>query len=132
MYAQVKQAEYVNAAMLQGMELQKLENLIETDPAGKQNLKACIRQSHADLPEMKPSVVLEGSAKDACNVPPVGVVGIGVSEDAYLFQVAVLGLCNDQNEVSNLHQKIKAQQLCQPGPFTISFTLLGPVDPPPD
>ncbi|KAH7549992.1 hypothetical protein JRO89_XS13G0116600 [Xanthoceras sorbifolium] len=107
----------------------------------------------ADLPEMKPSVFVVGSAKEACNVPSIGVVDIGVSEDAYLFRVALPGIRNDQSTFkcdiefdgkvcihgvvtkSAMQQyfpaghQMKIQQLCQPGPFSISFTLPGPVNP---
>ncbi|KAH7549995.1 hypothetical protein JRO89_XS13G0117200 [Xanthoceras sorbifolium] len=103
---------------------------------------------------MTPSVVPEGSAKEGCTGPPVGLIDVGISEDAYLLQLAIPGLQKyDGNfkldmEVDGkicvegivseavmvqyfplVHQNIKAQQLCLPGPFTISFTLPGPVDP---
>ncbi|KAK6939120.1 hypothetical protein RJ641_032628, partial [Dillenia turbinata] len=80
--------------------------------------------------------------------PPVGLVDIGVSDTAYFFRVALPsqlrceiecdgkvhiegvitksgGILRDSSKV----YEMKVQQLCPPGPFTVSFNLPGPVDP---
>ncbi|KAJ0024943.1 hypothetical protein Pint_09182 [Pistacia integerrima] len=110
------------------------------------------RGNNVDHQQLKPSVVLTGTAKEGSVGPPVGLVDIGVSEGAYLFRIALPGIRRDQSKVkcemhrdgkvhiqgvitdgttlkdSNAYQ-MKVQQLCPPGPFTISFNLPGPVDP---
>ncbi|KAK3002467.1 hypothetical protein RJ639_022107 [Escallonia herrerae] len=96
--------------------------------------------------KLKPAVVLTGTAKEGKVGPPLGMVDIGVSESAYLFQVALPGnlKCDVQidgrvyiagkitgSEVlknSSTVYDMKVQQLCPPGPFSISFNLPGPVD----
>uniref|UniRef100_A0A5B6Z5D2 SHSP domain-containing protein n=1 Tax=Davidia involucrata TaxID=16924 RepID=A0A5B6Z5D2_DAVIN len=104
-------------------------------------------------PQLKPIVVLTGTAKEGRAGPPVGLVDIGVSERAYLFRVALPGVRSNQCNVEcrirrdgRVHIQglvrggvvlkdpssvceMKVQQLCRPGPFTISFNLPGPVDP---
>ncbi|RHN75192.1 hypothetical protein MtrunA17_Chr2g0318481 [Medicago truncatula] len=99
------------------------------------------------------SVVLTGTANRGLLGPSVGVVDIGISEVAYLFRVLVPGVKREHNRFScdiesdgkveirgllsggrtiarqsRLFQ-MKTHQLCSPGPFTISFSLPGPVDP---
>ncbi|KAK2642377.1 hypothetical protein Ddye_024140 [Dipteronia dyeriana] len=86
-------------------------------------------------------------------VPPMGLVGIGVSEEAFIFRVSLPGI---QNTRRYLRCKIKLDGTVRikgvavttdaamkylsighqmifwqlsPGPFTVSFTLPGPVDP---
>uniref|UniRef100_A0A5B7BBD5 SHSP domain-containing protein n=1 Tax=Davidia involucrata TaxID=16924 RepID=A0A5B7BBD5_DAVIN len=104
-------------------------------------------------PQLKPVVVLTGTAKEGRAGPPVGLVDIGVSEGAYLFRVALSGVRSNQCNVkcriqrdgrvhlqgvitgggvlkdSSSVYEMKVQQLCPSGPFTISFNLPGPVDP---
>lgn len=53
-------------------------------------------QGFVDHSQMKPSVVLTGTAKEGSNAPPVGLVDIGTSEGAYLFRVALPGVRKDQ------------------------------------
>ncbi|XP_058070447.1 increased DNA methylation 3-like [Magnolia sinica] len=102
----------------------------------------------------KTSVFLTGTAKDGTAGPPVGLVDIGISKDAYLFRVALPGVKKDQCQFSceiefdgkvqlqgltttgervvMRHSRVfqmTTQHLCPPGPFTISFRLPGPVDP---
>jgi hypothetical protein len=50
----------------------------------------------ADTSQLKPSVVLTGTAKEGSAAPPIGLVDIGTSESAYLFRVALPGVCKDQ------------------------------------
>ncbi|XP_077252518.1 increased DNA methylation 3-like [Tasmannia lanceolata] len=90
--------------------------------------------------------------------PPVGLVNIGISKYAYIFQVALPGvskdhsqfICEVQNDgkvklrgwtltgervlrrdVSGEPQvfEMKTQHLCESGSFKVSFYLPGPVDP---
>ncbi|VVA23192.1 Hypothetical predicted protein [Prunus dulcis] len=108
------------------------------------NLEECTSDS---------SVVLSGTARKGIVGPPVGVVDIGVSKAAYYFRVALPGVrkdfCQFNCEIESngkIHLQgvtsggnpirkrsrvfqMKLQQLCPPGPFTLSFSLPGPVDP---
>ncbi|XP_010246890.1 PREDICTED: increased DNA methylation 3-like [Nelumbo nucifera] len=99
-------------------------------------------------------IALTGTAKEGRAGPPVGLVDIGISRDAYLFRVALPGVKRDPGQFSceieqdgKVHLRgvtvtgeksilrhsrvfqMKTQSLCPPGPFTISFSLPGPVDP---
>nr|XP_027092914.1 increased DNA methylation 3-like [Coffea arabica] len=99
-------------------------------------------------------VILNGAANRGGIGPPVGAVDIGVSKSAYYFCVALPGVKKDPGEFSceverdgNVHVRgvtttgartvsrnsqvygMKFQQQCPPGPFTLSFSLPGPVDP---
>ncbi|KAA8537371.1 hypothetical protein F0562_026942 [Nyssa sinensis] len=104
-------------------------------------------------PQLKPTVIRTGTAEGGRAGPPVGLVDIGISEDAYLFRVALPGVRSDQCNVECRMQRdgrvhiqgsvnggavlketssaceMKVQQLCPPGPFTVSFNLPGPIDP---
>ncbi|KAF3446930.1 hypothetical protein FNV43_RR12110 [Rhamnella rubrinervis] len=99
------------------------------------------------------STVLSGTARKAVVGPPVGVVDVGVNKVAYYFRVALPGVrkdyCKFNCEIESdgkVHIQgltsggktikkpsrvfeMKFQQLCPPGPFTLSFSLPGPVDP---
>ncbi|KAL5778416.1 hypothetical protein ACOSP7_011342 [Xanthoceras sorbifolium] len=99
------------------------------------------------------SITLTGTASKGIVGPSVGVVDIGVSEPAYFFRVALPGVRRDYCQFSceiesdgKVHIQgstsggetirkrsrvfqMKFQQLCPPGPFTVSFSLPGPVDP---
>ncbi|KAJ1419951.1 HSP20-like chaperone [Sesbania bispinosa] len=85
--------------------------------------------------------------------PSVGAVDIGISKVAYLFRVSLPGVKKDFSQFScdiesdgRVHIRglltggrtitkqsrvfqMKIRQLCSPGPFTLSFSLPGPVDP---
>ncbi|XP_028068096.1 increased DNA methylation 3-like isoform X2 [Camellia sinensis] len=111
------------------------------------NVEGCV------VPEqLKPTVVLTGTAEEGRAGPPIGMMDIGVSEKAYLCRIALPGLRNNENNFTcdiqrdgrvNIHgvvtggalkesstaYEMKVQQLCPPGQFTISFNLPGPVDP---
>lgn len=89
------------------------------------------------------------------NVGPVlGLMDIGESEDSYLFRVALPGVRRDERDFScevendgtviikgvtvtgervfwkySQAFEMQSRNLCPPGPFSISFTLPGPVDP---
>ncbi|XP_028068094.1 increased DNA methylation 3-like isoform X1 [Camellia sinensis] len=113
----------------------------------KMNVEGCV------VPEqLKPTVVLTGTAEEGRAGPPIGMMDIGVSEKAYLCRIALPGLRNNENNFTcdiqrdgrvNIHgvvtggalkesstaYEMKVQQLCPPGQFTISFNLPGPVDP---
>ncbi|XP_071709766.1 increased DNA methylation 3-like [Rutidosis leptorrhynchoides] len=104
--------------------------------------------------ESKPLVSLSGTVKDVKNKPSLGVVEIGESPRAYIFQVSLPGVCKPQcnlkvdvhvdgkveieglvqesefvnNHTSNLYNP-KLQQLAPLGNFNISFNLPGRVDP---
>ncbi|KAI8016194.1 Increased DNA methylation 3 [Camellia lanceoleosa] len=100
------------------------------------------------------SVILTGTATRGGTVPAVGAVDIGVSKSAYFFQVALPGIRKDPGQFSceikrdgkdhvrgvtstggktvlrhSCIYEMKFQQQCPPGPFTLSFSLPGPVDP---
>ncbi|KAF7142025.1 hypothetical protein RHSIM_Rhsim06G0003500 [Rhododendron simsii] len=102
----------------------------------------------------KASIVLSGTARRGVAGPAVGAVDIGVSKYAYFFRVALPGVRKDPGLFSceieregkvhvrgvtstggktvSRHSRIyemKFQQQCPPGPFTISFSLPGSVDP---
>lgn len=107
---------------------------------------------YADHPKMKPLVVVEGSAKEGCGAPPLGLYDVGVSDKAYLFRVSLPGTRNDASNLkciirrdgnvqiqgvmtegdvvknSSKVYKMLQQQLCPPGEFTVSFRLPGAVD----
>ncbi|KAG6599085.1 Increased DNA methylation 3, partial [Cucurbita argyrosperma subsp. argyrosperma] len=110
-------------------------------------------EGHGDQTRLKPSVILTGTANEGSSGPPIGLVDIGVSEGAYLFRVAMPGVRKDPSKVkfeikrdgkvriegvmagpgllkdSSAMYEMKVQQLCPPGPLTVSFKLPGPVDP---
>ncbi|XAR60376.1 hypothetical protein NMG60_11033722 [Bertholletia excelsa] len=111
-------------------------------------------EGHVDSGRLKPAVVLTGTAKEGRAGPPIGTVDIGVNEKAYLCRIALPGLRNNESNLSCDIQRdgsvcisgvvkeggrlikdslaeyeMKLQELCLPGPFTISFNLPGPVDP---
>ncbi|GMP81975.1 hypothetical protein CsSME_00036488 [Camellia sinensis var. sinensis] len=102
----------------------------------------------------KASVVLTGTATRGGTGPAVGAVDIGVGKSAYFFRVALPGVRKDPGQFScaierdgKVHLRgvtttggrtvfrhsrvyeMKFQQQCPPGPFTLSFSLPGPVDP---
>ncbi|CAM8984315.1 unnamed protein product [Rhodiola kirilowii] len=102
--------------------------------------------------ESKASIILTGTAKQGRAGPPIGVVDIGVSKVAYFFQVALPGvrrgeLSCDVESNGKVHirgmsttgeetivrqsyvYQMDYQHLAPPGPFTLSFSLPGPVDP---
>ncbi|KAM5573962.1 increased DNA methylation 2 [Rosa sericea] len=100
-----------------------------------------------------PSIVLSGTVNRGVVGPPIGAVDIGVSKVAYYFRVSLPGIRKDFCQFSceiepngKVHLQgftsggnpikkrsrvfqMKLQQLCPPGPFTLSFSLPGPVDP---
>ncbi|XP_058773798.1 increased DNA methylation 3 [Vicia villosa] len=99
------------------------------------------------------SVVLTGTANRGILGPSIGVLDIGISKAAYLFRVSLPGVKREYNQFScdiesdgkveirgmlsggrtiekqSRIFQMKTQQLCSPGPFTVSFNLPGPVDP---
>ncbi|OMP00072.1 hypothetical protein CCACVL1_03468, partial [Corchorus capsularis] len=105
-------------------------------------------------PKLNPAVVLTGSAKNCKSGLPIGLIDIGVSQNAFLFRVALSGTRSDQSKVKCEIQRdgrvviqgtitkgtellqgcssicqMKVQQMPTAGPLTISFNLPGPVDP---
>ncbi|KAJ7967004.1 Alpha-crystallin domain-containing protein 22.3 [Quillaja saponaria] len=109
-------------------------------------------QGFADHIQLKPSAILTGTAKHRSVGAPIGLVDIGTSEKAYLFRVALPGVqdeCKVKCEIlrdgrvkiegeiagvgflrdASIACQMRSQQLCPPEPFTISFSLPGPVDP---
>ncbi|CAM6120520.1 unnamed protein product [Calypogeia fissa] len=102
----------------------------------------------------KPAIVFTGSAAARQAGPLIGLVDIGVSDDAYLFRTALPGVKKDEGEfkcevegdgkvtirgstTTGEARIVKGQRvfnmmsqyLCPPGPFTVSFRLPGPVEP---
>ncbi|EPS66551.1 hypothetical protein M569_08226, partial [Genlisea aurea] len=102
----------------------------------------------------KRGFAVTGSAATGNVGPLIGLMDVGESEDAYLFRVSLPGVKRDEREFScevetNGTVTIKgatvtgektvkkcsqtfemlSQNLCPPGPFSISFNLPGPVDP---
>ncbi|KAG4955687.1 hypothetical protein GLYMA_15G047500v4 [Glycine max] len=100
------------------------------------------------------SLILTGAARRGPFGPSVGVVDIGISKVAYLFRISLPGVkkdCTGQfscdiesdgrvqirgvltggSTITKQSRvfKMKIRQLCSPGPFTLSFSLPGPVDP---
>ncbi|KAL2342174.1 hypothetical protein Fmac_010114 [Flemingia macrophylla] len=99
------------------------------------------------------SFILKGTAKKGLIGPSVGVVDIGIGKKAYLFRASLPGVYRDDNQFScdvesdgrvqikgvltggrtiMKHSRIfqmLTQRLCPSGPFTLSFSLPGPVDP---
>lgn len=47
---------------------------------------------YAELPQVKPLVTLSGTAKEGAIGPTLGLIDIGESEYAYLFQVSLPGV----------------------------------------
>ncbi|KAI9116760.1 hypothetical protein K1719_012126 [Acacia pycnantha] len=104
--------------------------------------------------DLDASLHLAGIAGRGLSGPPVGVVDIGINKVAYLFRVSLPGVMKDQasqfsceiesdgrvhiqgllsggrtiRKNSRVFQ-MKVQYLCPPGPFTLSFSLPGPVNP---
>ncbi|XP_010428704.1 PREDICTED: increased DNA methylation 3 [Camelina sativa] len=98
-------------------------------------------------------VFVTGTAKQGSLGPPIGLVDIGVSEAAYIFRVSLPGIEKNQNKIKCEIQRegrvciqgvvpeiaipsetgylyrMQVQQLCPPGPFSITFNLPGQVDP---
>ncbi|KAG7587256.1 HSP20-like chaperone [Arabidopsis thaliana x Arabidopsis arenosa] len=98
-------------------------------------------------------VFFTGTAKQGSAGPPVGLVDIGVSEVAYIFRVSLPGIEKNQDKIKCEIQRegrvciqgvvpeiaipsdtgclyrMQVQQLCPPGPFSITFNLPGQVDP---
>ncbi|KAL5557674.1 hypothetical protein UlMin_033885 [Ulmus minor] len=105
----------------------------------------------AKYPQVKSSLVLTGSLKESIAGSPVGLVDFDETEAAYIFQVALPGVSKDHPNVSceierdgRVHiegvvtghpgnsstmPETKVKPISPAGPFTISFTLPGPVDP---
>ncbi|KAK3002470.1 hypothetical protein RJ639_022110 [Escallonia herrerae] len=102
----------------------------------------------------KASIMLSGTARRGQTGSSVGAVDIGVSKSAYIFQVALPGVKKDPGHFSCeiehdgmvhvrgvtstggktvlRHSRVyemKFRQQCPPGPFTLSFSLAGCVDP---
>ncbi|KAK7328253.1 hypothetical protein VNO77_22356 [Canavalia gladiata] len=117
------------------------------------NLMPLLSVSDIDTHDKDSSHVLTGTARRGLVGPSVGVVDIGISKVAYLFRVSLPGVKKDYSQFrcdiesdgrvqirgvltggrtvtkqSRVFQ-MKIRQLCSPGPFTISFSLPGPVDP---
>ncbi|KAK6139366.1 hypothetical protein DH2020_026874 [Rehmannia glutinosa] len=102
---------------------------------------------------IKSGFALTGSAAGHVG-PALGLMDIGESEDSYLFRVSLPGVKRDERDFScevesdgtviikgmtvtgeRIVEKysqafeMQSQNLCPPGPFSISFKLPGPVDP---
>ncbi|KAL2489427.1 increased DNA methylation 3-like [Forsythia ovata] len=100
------------------------------------------------------SLILTGTACKGGTGPPVGAVDIGVSKSAYYFRISLPGVKKDPGQFSCEIERdgkvsirgvtstgvktvskysrvfeMKFQQQCPPGPFTLCFSLPGPVDP---
>ncbi|CAH8389966.1 unnamed protein product [Eruca vesicaria subsp. sativa] len=127
------------------------ENLMERDKTDESTglSLVCVPPGMKECDE-EPVVVTTGTASKRTS----GVVDIGVNKFAYFFQVALPGVSKDSGEFSceiksdgkvilegstttgckmiKRHSrvfKMNIQKLCPPGPFKLSFSLPGPVDP---
>lgn len=49
-------------------------------------------RSFGNHPQLKPPMLLTGTANEGGAGPPIGLIDIGVSEQAYLFRVALPGI----------------------------------------
>ncbi|CAF2065273.1 hypothetical protein Bca4012_102083 [Brassica carinata] len=98
-------------------------------------------------------VFFTGSAKQGTPGPPIGLADIGESDIAYFFRVSLPGIHKNLNKIkcdiqregrvciqgvvpeiaipsdSGCLYRMQVQQLCPPGPFSITFSLPGQVDP---
>ncbi|XP_028791932.1 increased DNA methylation 3-like isoform X1 [Neltuma alba] len=117
-------------------------------------LMPVLRIPDAEDCDIDASLHLAGTARRGLLGPPVGVVDIGISKVAYLFRVSLPGVMKDHASQFNCEVEsdgrvhiqgllsggrtikknsrvfqMKIQHLCPPGPFTLSFSLPGPVDP---
>lgn len=110
-------------------------------------------QNLTESSQLKPLVTFTGAANTVEVGPPLGRVEIGSNENAYIFRVALPGVRGNRDNLKctlqldgrvhiegavaeSLFAKnssdvfmMKLQQLCPPGPFSLSFNLPGPVDP---
>ncbi|KAM7254865.1 hypothetical protein ACFE04_020106 [Oxalis oulophora] len=106
-----------------------------------------------DVQQLKPLVLLNGTAKDGSSAPSAGLIDIGESQAGYVFRIALPGARQDASKVKCTVQgdgKVEVQGIVASGeilkkhpgifqtrvdqqnplgPFTISFNLPGPVDP---
>ncbi|KAL5982564.1 hypothetical protein ACLOJK_016638 [Asimina triloba] len=102
----------------------------------------------------KAGIALTGSIADKPAGPTIGLVDIGVCEDAYLFRMSLPGVRKDERDfscevesdgrvlikgVTTTGEKLvfrhsqvfemQTQNHCPPGRFSVSFQLPGPVEP---
>lgn len=102
----------------------------------------------------KNGVALTGSAATVHAGPVLGLLDIGECDDSFLFHVSLPGVKRDEKEFncevmgdgtvllkgvtvggeSTVHRysqvfEMQSQNICPPGPFSMSFKLPGPVDP---
>ena len=61
----------------------------------------------ANQPKLKPSVILSGTAKEGSAGPPIGLVDIGISENAYLFRVALPGIRRNESKLLTSNVKLR-------------------------
>ncbi|PKI71692.1 hypothetical protein CRG98_007914 [Punica granatum] len=110
-------------------------------------------QAPAGYIDVMPAVYLTGTVKEGNISPSVGLLDIGVSDNAYIFRIALPGILKDPNGLKcevNHSGRVQIQvdmagvaamkdcppdnfkfitpQLSSPGPFVVSFNLPGPVD----
>ncbi|GAV87897.1 HSP20 domain-containing protein [Cephalotus follicularis] len=110
-------------------------------------------QGYAEHSQLKPPVLLDGSGKEGSVGPSVGLLDVGISDEAYLFRIALPGIRKIESQVKfEIHSdgkvliqgmltdgdilqdspsvyQLTVQQICSTGPFSISFNLPGPCDP---
>lgn len=104
--------------------------------------------------DAEPAVVVVTTTGTASKGTSIGAVDIGVNKIAYFFQVALPGVSKENGQFSceiasdgkvilegstttgqktierfSRVYKMKSGNLCPPGPFKLSFSLPGPVDP---
>uniref|UniRef100_A0A7N0R8B5 Uncharacterized protein n=1 Tax=Kalanchoe fedtschenkoi TaxID=63787 RepID=A0A7N0R8B5_KALFE len=137
---------------LQGQQDVKSEAFMEPLDWDKPCILPLLTTPSVESGESKASIILTGTAKKGRAGPPIGVVDIGVSKVAYFFQVALPGVrrgqlsCDVESNgkvhirgMSTTGEETIMRQSCvyqmdyhhltPPGPFTLSFSLPGPVDP---
>ena len=108
---------------------------------------------NGETDKLSPAVSLTGTAQKGKLGPPMGVVDIGVSDQAYLCRITLPGLRKNESDVvcdikrdgtvnicgvltlpemtknSSTEYQMIVQELNPCGKFSISFCLPGPVDP---
>ncbi|KAG2303430.1 hypothetical protein Bca4012_062190 [Brassica carinata] len=129
------------------------ETLMERDKTEQQPTSLPVPPGMKEC-DAEPVVVTIETERKVTLGPSIGVVDIGVNKFAYFFQVALPGVSKASGEFScevdsdgkvilegstttgcetiKRHSrvfKMSIRKLCPPGPFKLSFSLPGPVDP---
>ena len=71
--------------------------------------------------QLKPAVVLTGTAREGRAGPPIGVMDIGESEKAYLCRVALPGLRNNESKFPTYSEFYRHRYILQYVHVQVSF-----------